>query len=95
MTQSLPFLDRRAFLGGTTLTVGGALVAGLVPASLLAAAPVACRVDASLYPDACGDWQLDDICNAYPPYAFPAGAAPSVSVAYAGQMADADRHWIV
>ena len=62
-----PRLDRRAFLGGVTLTVGGAVVTSLLPVTLLQAAPkgMACG-----FHDPCGDWTVDDMCGAYPPYAF-------------------------
>jgi hypothetical protein len=93
MTTPARLLDRRAFLGGATLSAGGTFIAGLLPASLLAATPVACLVDASMYPDVCGDWQLDDICIAYPPYALALGAARPASVQSAA-IADVDRHWI-
>ena len=59
--------QRRAFLGGVTLSVGGVAMATLLPSSLLQAAPVGLRCGAH---DPCGDWQLDDICISYPPYAF-------------------------
>jgi hypothetical protein len=87
-------LDRRAFLGATTLSVGGVLVTGLMPMSLWAAAPAACYVDASMHADACGDWQLDDICMAYPPYSLAMGTAPQVAIAPAEPLTDADHHWL-
>ena len=59
--------DRRAFLGGVSLSLGGVAVATLLPVSLLQAAPASLSCSAQ---DACGDWQLDDICISYPPYAF-------------------------
>jgi hypothetical protein len=83
-------LDRRAFLGQVTLSMGGIAVTSLKP-SLLQAAPL-CRVDA-LYPDACGDWTLDDMCMAYPPYAFVVPPAPPHTEPMTG-VSDIDRHWV-
>jgi hypothetical protein len=94
MTQSAQRLDRRGFLGATTWIVGGAVIAGLVPQSLLAAAPGVCDVDASMYADSCGDWQVDDICMAYPPYALAMGVAPQVSGATTEFVFGVDRHWL-
>ena len=93
MKHALPdSLPRRQFLGGITITVGGSLMAGLLPFSLLQAAPLT-KVCVPL--DPCGDWHVDDMCLAYPPYAFcidsgvPQGQPLTVSVA------PADRHWIM
>ncbi len=90
--------DRRQFLGQLTLAVGGIALSGaslarIAPGSLLAAAP-ACLVDAAAYPDACGDWTVDDMCGAYPPYAFDTRAARPHSVPLAGDGVAADHHWI-
>jgi len=57
-------IDRRAFLGRAFLSVGGIAVASALPVSLLEASP------ACLSNDPCGDWTLDDVCGAYPPYSF-------------------------
>jgi hypothetical protein len=57
-------LDRRAFLNRVALSVGGVAVASALPVSLLQASP------ACLASDPCGDWTVDDMCTAYPPYAF-------------------------
>jgi len=57
-------LDRRAFLNRIAVSVGGMVVAAAVPVSLLQASPV-CSAH-----DPCGDWTIDDMCGAYPPYAF-------------------------
>ena len=87
-------MDRRQFLGNFSITIGGTTLAGLLPASLLqAATPAACLVNASAWPDPCGDWQLDDICNAYPPYAMhlrPAVAAAALLL----EAEPVDRHWV-
>jgi hypothetical protein len=56
-------LDRREFLGNLILTIGGASVAAMVPfATVSSSAPAT---------DICGDWNVDDVCGAYPPYAHP------------------------
>jgi hypothetical protein len=79
-------LDRRRFLGSVSLAAGGLALGSLLPASLLEAAPAACFVDA------CGDWQLDDICIAYPPYSLhmQCGAQATVSAA----VDPVDSHWV-
>jgi hypothetical protein len=56
--------DRRSFLAQAAFCVAGVAGGSVLPASLLQASSACIAVDA------CGDWQLDDICNAYPPYAF-------------------------
>jgi hypothetical protein len=56
--------DRRQFLGSTVFTLAGVAAGAALPVSLLQASP------ACLRGDPCGDWTLDDICGAYPPYAF-------------------------
>ncbi|MEY4763190.1 MAG: hypothetical protein RLZZ200_3047 [Pseudomonadota bacterium] len=83
-------MDRRYFLGGVTLTVSGlAAGAGLSP-SLLAAAEASWVCTAK---DPCGDWQLDDICNSYPPYAFRVDAAPFRNARSFVVAQSADWHW--
>ena len=87
---------RRGFLGGLTLSFGSVAVVGVARAKLLSevlppppAAGLACSAL-----DPCGDWQLDDICNSYPPYAFrvdPVGASPLRRDVVP---ASADWHWI-
>jgi hypothetical protein len=83
----VPDTDRRQFLCRTSLTLGGAALGAWLPVSLLEAAPAACLVDAS------GDWQLDDICIAYPPYSLhmKSPAPPAVATALADP---ADSHWV-
>lgn len=90
-------LDRRRFLGQMALTVGGVALsgvslAGIAPASLLQAAP-ACLANAAAHADLCGDWTVDDMCGAYPPYAFDTGASQPHTVPAPG--AGADRYWIM
>jgi hypothetical protein len=82
-------LERRRFLGQVALTVGGVAVSGV---SLLEAAPAACLVNSAAYPDACGDWHVDDMCGAYPPYAFNTGASQPHTVPL--HDAGADHHWV-
>jgi hypothetical protein len=57
-------LDRRAFLNRVAVSVGGVAIAAALPVSLLQASPVCAARDP------CGDWTVDDMCGAYPPYAF-------------------------
>jgi hypothetical protein len=94
MSMPLFSAQRRAFLARATITVGG-VAAGLAPVSLLDAAPAACRVNVSVHADTCGDWTVDDICNAYPPYAFRTGAARPHTRPMAVQVDAVDRHWVV
>ncbi len=57
-------MNRRGFLNRVVVTFGGAAVGTALPVSLLQASP------ACLAHDPCGDWTVDDMCLAYPPYAF-------------------------
>lgn len=91
--------ERRHFLGKFTLTFGGVAlsgmsVAGMAPLSLLEVAPAACLVDAAAWPDACGDWTVDDMCSAYPPYSFNTGASQPHSVPFGFDVQGVDRHWM-
>ena len=93
MHEPEPKLPRRQFLGGMSWTVGGLVMGSTLPVSLLQAAPQACLVNAADWPDTCGDWTLDDICNAYPPYAFRIEAgAPGTAPLDA--VDPVDRHWV-
>lgn len=76
------------------MSIGGVALAGMAPMSLLEAAPAACLVNAAEYQDPCGDWTVDDMCGAYPPYAFNTGATRAHTVPFVDSVADADRHWI-
>jgi hypothetical protein len=88
-------LPRRTFLGKVTITVGGMTLAGMVPASLLhAAVPRTCLVDAAAWPDPCGDWQLDDVFTAYPPYSLHLAAAVPVAAVISAQVDAIDQHWV-
>lgn len=60
-------LDRRAFLGGVSLAAGGVLVSTLIPVQVEAATCAA----SSAVTDPCGDWTIDDMWGAYPPYSHP------------------------
>jgi hypothetical protein len=82
--------DRRAFLGGISLSVGGVVVASLLPLSLLQAAPAGLTCAAH---DPCGDWQLDDICNSYPPYAFRIDTGVPRHGRVTAHIEAADRDW--
>jgi hypothetical protein len=80
-------LDRRHFLGSLSFIAGGAALGSWLPVAVLQAAPAVCMADA------CGDWQLDDICIAYPPYSMHMkSAAPSAAAQ--PQFDAIDAHWI-
>jgi hypothetical protein len=83
----VPDTHRRQFLFRTSLTLGGAALGAWLPALLVEAAPAACLADT------CGDWQLDDICIAYPPYSLhmKAPAPPAAAIALVDP---ADLHWV-
>jgi hypothetical protein len=86
-------IERRRFLGGISLSFAGVAAGSMVPVSLLKAAPQ-CAVLAIGATDPCGDWQLDDICLAYPPYAFRTGAMPAHTRPAALDACGADWHWV-
>ena len=92
MSAPLFLSDRRLFLTRASWIVGGVAVGGTAPLSLLQAAPAACYVNAGLYPDACGDWTVDHVCTAWPPYSYDFG--PSRTLHQPLQAADVDRHWV-
>jgi hypothetical protein len=54
-------LDRREFLGHMILAIGGASIAAMIPFT---------PADATT-PAQPGDWSIDDMCGAYPPYSHP------------------------
>jgi hypothetical protein len=82
--------DRRAFIGKVTLSIGGVTVSSLLPASILQAAPTL-----NCYAiDPCGDWQLDDICNSYPPYSLRVVANVTKQGSVTANVDSADWHWI-
>ena len=85
---------RRVFLGQITTVAGGTLVAAALPGSLLAATPAGLTLSSCGYTDPCGDWTLDDMCNAYPPYAFYRAAGPSNNVPLHVQVHPADAAWV-
>ena len=94
MTDSSPDrLQRRAFLGRITVTAGGSLVAGLMPVSLLQAAPLTARCGVAH--DPCGDWQLDDMCLAFPPYAFAIDSGVPRAAPMTATVAAVDRNWMM
>ena len=92
MTSPYPKQDRRSFLVQAGWLMGTGAVAGAFPFPPLAATP-ACRVDASRYPDACGDWTVDHVCSHWPPYAWHTGPLPAHTVPNPA-VADVDRHWV-
>lgn len=86
-------LDRRAFLGRITVTAGGIAVAALAPVSLLQASE-ASRFPACVRHDPCGDWQLDDMCAAYPPYSFHAAPVVPQSEYLMAHVEPIDSAWV-
>ena len=92
MTDPTVVVDRRGFLIRVVMGAGGVVVSGMAPVSLLEAA-TNCPVS-PLAVDPCGDWQLDDMCAAYPPYAFRTGAAVPHTSPRQVDAAGADWHWI-
>lgn len=86
-------LDRRAFLGRVTVTAGGVAIASLAPLSLLQAMPVS-GFPARVAHDPCGDWTLDDMCAAYPPYSFRVEPGVPQPGAMTAQIDPVDRHWV-
>jgi hypothetical protein len=82
---------RREFLGRFTLTVGASLVAAALPVSLLQAAPAGL---ACTFRDPCGDWHVDDMCAAYPPYAFRVDAGVPSAGRMTAQIAPIDQYWV-
>lgn len=84
---------RRRFLGQVTLSVGGVALANFAQASLLVA-PASCVQVAAGFSDPCGDWTLDDMCGAYPPYAFHTGSAVPHSRPADVLRGGADWHWV-
>jgi hypothetical protein len=87
-------MDRRTFMGRIVVSASGAGVACLLPASLLQAGEACALVGASSWPDPCGDWTLDDICNAYPPYAFDIRRSVTTQAPLQALVADIDRLWV-
>lgn len=91
-------MDRRNFMGRIAISAGGGIAASVLPSFLLQAGEASARVATAcvatpLYPDGCGDWKLDDICNAYPGYAYDVrrgSAAPAAMT----DAADVDRMWV-
>jgi hypothetical protein len=95
MKAMTPGIDRRQFLGQVSLSVGGVALGAMLPVSLLqATTPAACLADASAWPDPCGDWQLDDICNAYPPYSLHPAAPVPVVQQMSAAVEPVDSHWV-
>jgi hypothetical protein len=92
MRQYMPMSpDRRVFLGQVTLSVGGAVVAALLPMSLLQAKTVG---PACGFHDPCGDWTVDDMCAAYPPYAFRIDADLPRHARMTARVEPIDQMWV-
>lgn len=94
MSEGFFKLDRRSFLGRIAISAAGASAASVLPVSLLQAREVCAAVAPRGYPDPCGDWMLDDICNAYPPYASDIRRSPVLHAMPTAALADADRMWV-
>jgi hypothetical protein len=86
--------DRRAFLGRFTLTAGGVAASAFLPVSLLEAAGRCDGVRLVASTDPCGDWCLDDMCGAYPPYAFRLDTGVTRHIPLASIAAPVDRDWV-
>lgn len=84
---------RRGFLIRIAATAGGATAASLLPVSLLQAGEVCAAVATPGYADPCGDWTLDDMCSAYPPYAFDIRRGAARNAAPAAPIAPVDAMW--
>jgi hypothetical protein len=91
-------MHRRRFLGRIAVTVGSGLVTTLLPASLLHAASTSNLLPANAAmprcPDNCGDWTLDDMCNACPGYTYDMKAARMWQPSRVAGVADVDRMWV-
>jgi hypothetical protein len=94
MSNSRMPMDRRAFMVNFGITAGGAAVTGLLPVSLLQAGEACRAATLQSYPDPCGDWTLDDICNAYPPYAFDIRRSVNCHAPLTARVAAADQAWV-
>jgi hypothetical protein len=60
----------------------GSAVAALLPVSLLAA------------PESRGDWQLDDVCGAYPGYTYDMRRVAPLDAGLLSQVPDSDQLWV-
>src|SRR5688572_11935757 len=94
--MSLPKLptDRRQFLVRIAITAGGSAVASLLPASLLQAHGVCAVVEPGPVHEPCGDWTVDDMCNAYPGYAYDFRHVSTPAASLMANVADADCQWM-
>ena len=92
-------MGRRNFMGRIAISAGGGIAASVLPVSLLQAGETSSQVTTPcatppLYPDGCGDWKLDDICNACPGYAYDVRRGSGAHAALAAAVADVDRMWV-
>jgi hypothetical protein len=94
MKEISKFMGRRTFLTQAGWCVSGAALSGAIPSALFAVTPGACYVNAAAYPDTCGDWTVDHVCSAWPPYSFDTGPAPPhTSPLQAAVLAD--QYWVM
>jgi hypothetical protein len=94
MPVPLASLDRRAFIGSIACSAGSAAAAVMLPVSVLEAGEVCVAVGTPHYPDPCADWTLDDMCTAYPPYAFDIRRGTLRRASISAQVAAADEAWV-
>jgi hypothetical protein len=94
MPISIAPLDRRAVMGRIAWPAGSAATAVLLPVSLLEAGEVCAAVATPQYPDPCGDWTVDDMCSAYPPYACDIRRGTLRHAPLTAQVAPADQAWV-
>lgn len=92
-------MDRRSFMGRIVLSAGGGIAATALPASLLQAGEYMSGVAAACVatprqPDSCGDWKLDDMCTAYPGYAYDVRRAPGLQDPRLTGVAAIDLLWV-
>lgn len=92
-------MDRRNFMGRIAISAGGGIAASVLPVSLLQAGESSARVAAASkvtpqLADRCGDWKLDDICNACPGYSYDARPGSGACFEAMAGVADVDRMWV-
>jgi hypothetical protein len=95
MNESPKKPERRTFIVQGSWLMGGLTLSGAFAGSLLAGTSGACLVNAKHYPDACGDWTVDHVCAAWPPYSFHTGPAQPHNAPLSVAVADVDRYWLM
>lgn len=92
-------MGRRNFMGRLAAGASGGLAASVLPMSLLQAGEASAHATAACaatppHADRCGDWKLDDICNAYPGYAYDVTRVSGACSEATAGVADVDRMWV-